>query len=124
MPFSATNPPPYPSGFSAGALGIPGLLIPIAGNPSTIDKIINSITDGVHGPLRRSSTPQNYYWNHAFKVQESDYSGYVMAQVGGDGLARQLRRPPRRHRRERVRQHADACPTGSPTRRHGHRPSA
>ncbi len=36
MPFSATNPVPYPSGFNAGALGIPGLLIPIAGNPSTI----------------------------------------------------------------------------------------
>ena len=51
MPFSATNPQPYPSGFNAGALGIPGLLIPIAGNPSTIVNILNSITDGVHGPL-------------------------------------------------------------------------
>lgn len=85
MPFSATNPTPYPSGFNAGALGIPGLLIPIAGNPTTIENILNSIKDGVHGPLSSIVTPQNYYWMGAFKVQENDYGGYVMAHVGGDG---------------------------------------
>jgi iron complex outermembrane receptor protein len=85
MPFSATNPTPYPSGFNAGALGIPGLLIPIAGNPHTIVNILNSINDGVHGPLSSIVTPQNYYWPGSFKVQESDYAGYVMAHVGGDG---------------------------------------
>jgi iron complex outermembrane recepter protein len=84
MPFSATNPQPYPSGFNSGALGIPGLLIPIAGNPSTIINILNSIKDGVHGPLSSIVQPLNYYWNLSFKVQENDYAGYVMAHVGGD----------------------------------------
>ena len=85
MPFAATNPAPYPSGFNAGALGIPGLLIPIAGNPATITNIINGITDGVRGPISAIKQPQNYYWPGAFKVQENDYSGYVMAHVGGEG---------------------------------------
>ena len=85
MPFSATNPVPYPAGFNAGALGIPGLLIPIAGNPGTIVNILNSINDGVHGPLSSIVQPQNYYWMGAFKVQENDYAGYVMAHVGGEG---------------------------------------
>jgi iron complex outermembrane receptor protein len=84
MPFSATNPSPYPAGYNAGALGIPGLLIPIAGNPGTIVNILNSINDGVHGPLSSIVTPQNYYWNLSFKVQENDYAGYAMAHVGGD----------------------------------------
>ena len=84
MPFSATNPVPYPSGFNAGALGIPGLLIPIAGSPGSIVNILNSIKDGVHGPLSSIVQPLNYYWNLSFKVQETDYSGYVMAHVGGD----------------------------------------
>lgn len=85
MPFSATNPVPYPSGFNAGALGIPGLLIPIAGTPSTIVNILNSINDGVHGPLSSIITPQNYYWMGAFKVQENDYAGYLMTRLSGDG---------------------------------------
>jgi len=85
MPFSATDPSPYPSGFNAGALGIPGLLIPIAGNPSTIDNILNNIPGGVRGPLSAIVTPQNYYWNLSFKVQENDYSGYLMTHVAGDG---------------------------------------
>jgi iron complex outermembrane receptor protein len=84
MPFSATNPAPYPGGFNSGALGIPGLLIPIAGQPGSVAKILNSINDGVHGPLSSIVTPQNYYWNLSFKVQETDYSGYVMAHVGGE----------------------------------------
>jgi iron complex outermembrane receptor protein len=85
MPFSATNPTPYPSGFNAGALGIPGLLIPIAGNPNTIINILNSINDGVHGPISSIKQPVNYYWPGSFKVQENDYAGYVMAHVEGDG---------------------------------------
>ena len=85
MPFSATNPTPYPSGFSAGALGVPGLLLPIAGNPSTIDQIIDAIPGGVRGPASVIKTQQNYYFNYAFKVQEQDYAGYVMAKVEGDG---------------------------------------
>ncbi|HEY2596039.1 MAG TPA: TonB-dependent receptor, partial [Chloroflexota bacterium] len=84
MPFSATNPQPYPSGFNAVALGIPGLLIPIAASPNSVINILNSINDGVHGPLSSIVTPQNYYWNLSFKVQETDYAGYVMAHVGGE----------------------------------------
>ena len=85
MPFSATNPTPYPSGFNSGALGIPGLLVPIAGNPDTIVNILNSIKDGVHGPISAIVQPQNYYWPGAFKVTENDFAGYVMAHVGGEG---------------------------------------
>ncbi len=85
QPYSATNPTSYPSGFSAGDLGIPGLLIPIAGNPGTIDKIINSLNDGVHGPISTIVQPQNYYWPGSFMVKERDISGYVMARFGGEG---------------------------------------
>ena len=38
----------------------------------------------MHGPLSSIVTPQNYYWNLSFKVQENDYAGYVMAHVGGE----------------------------------------
>lgn len=85
MPFSATNPTSYPSGFNSGALGVPGLLTPIAGNPDTIVGILNAINDGVHGPISSIKTAQNYYWPGAFKVTEGDFAGYVMARVGGDG---------------------------------------
>ncbi|HWD66430.1 MAG TPA: TonB-dependent receptor [Caulobacteraceae bacterium] len=84
MPFADTNPTPYPSGYNAGALGIPGLLIPIAGNPATIGQIIDGINDGVHGPISSIVQAQNYYWPAAFKVQETDIEGYVMVRVGGD----------------------------------------
>jgi iron complex outermembrane receptor protein len=85
MPYSATNPVPYPAGFNAGALGIPGLLLPIAGNPQTIINILNGITDGVHGPISSIVQPQNYYWMGSFRVHENDYEGYIMARVGGEG---------------------------------------
>jgi iron complex outermembrane receptor protein len=85
VPFADTNPTPYPSGYNAGALGIPGLLIPIGGNPTTIGQIIDAIHDGVHGPISTVVQPLNYYWLGAFKVQEYDVAGYVMAHVGGDG---------------------------------------
>ncbi|MDB5475637.1 MAG: TonB-dependent receptor [Phenylobacterium sp.] len=85
QPFSATNPAPYPSGFNAGDLGIPGLLVPIHGNPGTIVNILNGIRDGVHGPISAIVQPQNYYWPGTFKVSEKSYAGYVMARLGGDG---------------------------------------
>ncbi len=85
MPFSATKPTPYPGGFNASALGIPGLLLPIAGNPDTIVGILNGINDGVHGPISSIKTAQNYYWPGTFRVREKDLSGYVMAKVGGEG---------------------------------------
>lgn len=85
MPFADTNPISYPPGFNAGALGIPGLLVPIHGDPSTIEAIINRINDGVHGPITTVVQPLNYYWLGAFKVRETDVDGYIMAHVGGDG---------------------------------------
>ena len=84
MPFANTKPTPYPNGFNAGALGVPGLLIPIAGDPNTIVGILNGINDGVHGPISAIKTPVNYYWPGAFKVQETDWSGYVMARLEGE----------------------------------------
>ena len=85
MPFSATNPTSYPSGFNAGALGIPGLLIPIGGNPASIAQIINAIPGGVRGPISAIVQPINYYWLGSFKVDETDVAGYIMARVGGEG---------------------------------------
>jgi iron complex outermembrane recepter protein len=85
MPFSATNPTLYPSGFNAGTLGIPGLLIPLGGNPTTITNILNNIPGGVRGPLSSIVQPTNYYWMGSFKVQEEDYEGYLMSHIGGDG---------------------------------------
>jgi iron complex outermembrane receptor protein len=85
MPFSATNPTSYPSGYNSGALGIPGLLIPIGGNPTTIGQIIDAIPGGVRGPISAIVQPLNYYWLGSFKVHETDLAGYVMAHVGGDG---------------------------------------
>lgn len=85
QPFSATNPTSYPGGFNAGALGIPGLLIPIHGDPATILNIFNNINDGVHGAPSVLIQPQNYYWPGTFKVEEKDYSGYLMAKIGGEG---------------------------------------
>jgi len=85
LPFSTTNPVSYPSGFNANALGIPGLLIPIAGTPNTVVSILNAVPDSARGPLSHIVQPLNYYWPGTFKVQESDYAGYVMAHVGGDG---------------------------------------
>jgi len=83
-PFSAVNPTSYPGGFNGGALGIPGLLIPIGGQPGNVANVINGITDGVHGPPSSLVQPQNYYWMGSFKVHEVDTEGYVMGNFGGD----------------------------------------
>ncbi|QUD88569.1 TonB-dependent receptor [Phenylobacterium montanum] len=85
MPFSAVNPTTYGHGYSGGELGIPGLLIPIAGDPGAVENALNSITDGVHGPISSIRQAQNYYWMGSFKVQERDIAGYAMAKVGGEG---------------------------------------
>ena len=87
MPFSATNPTSYPSGFNAGALGIPGLLIPIAGDPGAITNIINAIPGGVRGPASVIHTPQNYYWTGFLQGQENSITegAFIMARVGGEG---------------------------------------
>ncbi|MDB5466549.1 MAG: TonB-dependent receptor [Phenylobacterium sp.] len=85
QPFAATNPSSYPSGYTAGSLGIPGLLVPIAGDPNTIVGILNGLNDGVHGPISSIKQPVNWYWPGAFKVTEQDYAAYAMAKVGGDG---------------------------------------
>ena len=84
-PFATTNPAPYPSGFNAGALGIPGLLIPLAGNPATITNIINNIQNPLRGPISHIVQPTNFYWPGSFKVQEDDYAGYAMGHVEGEG---------------------------------------
>lgn len=85
MPFSAIDPVPYPSGFNASTLGIPGLLQPLAGNPALIAAALDGISDGVHGPISSIKQAVNYYWMGSFKVQETDTAGYLMARVGGDG---------------------------------------
>ncbi|HEY1753032.1 MAG TPA: TonB-dependent receptor [Caulobacteraceae bacterium] len=84
FPFAKTDPTPYPGGFNAGALGIPGLLIPIAGNTGAIQQIIDAIPGGVRGPISAIKQPLNFYWPGAFKVQENDIAGYVMAHLEGD----------------------------------------
>jgi iron complex outermembrane receptor protein len=85
FPFANTNPKPYPTGFNPGTLGIPGLLLPLAGSTGAIQQIINAIPGGVRGPISAIVQPQNYYWPGTFKVQENDYAGYVMAHVEGQG---------------------------------------
>jgi iron complex outermembrane receptor protein len=85
-PFAATNPVLYPSGYNAGALGIPGLLVPLgAGNPAAIEQILNNVPGGIRGPISAIVQPINYFWTASFKVQEYDVAGYIMAHVGGDG---------------------------------------
>jgi iron complex outermembrane receptor protein len=83
-PFSVINPTSYPGGFSAGALGIPGLVIPLGAQPGNVAAVINAINDGVHGPPSSLVQPQNYYFMGSFKVHEVDTEGYVMTHLGGD----------------------------------------
>jgi iron complex outermembrane receptor protein len=83
-PFSSVNPTPYPSGFNANALGIPGLLIPLMGDPQTITNVINAIQGGVRGPISAIVQPQNEYWPGEFKVKERDIEGYALAHLGGE----------------------------------------
>ncbi|HEY1604859.1 MAG TPA: TonB-dependent receptor [Allosphingosinicella sp.] len=83
-PFASVNPTLYPAGFNAGALGIPGLLIPLAGDPQTITNVINAIQGGVRGPISAIVQPQNEYWPGEFDVKERDIEGYALAHLGGD----------------------------------------
>jgi iron complex outermembrane receptor protein len=83
-PFSSVNPTLYPSGFNSNTLGIPGLLIPLGGDPNTITSVINNIQGGVRGPISAIVQPLNEYWPGEFKVNERDIEGYVLAHLGGD----------------------------------------
>jgi iron complex outermembrane receptor protein len=83
-PYSTVNPTSYPGGYNSGTLGIPGLLVPIGGQPGNVASIINAINDGVHGPASTLVQPQNYYWMGSFKVHEVDTEGYIMGNFGGD----------------------------------------
>lgn len=85
FPFAGVNPTPYPSGFNANALGIPGLLLPLAGNATAITSLINNIKGGIRGPISAIVQPINEYWLGEFKVKETDIEGYAMAHVGGEG---------------------------------------
>ena len=84
FPFAKVNPTLYPSGFNADTLGIPGLLVPLGGDPQTITNVINAIPGGVRGPISAIVQPQNEYWPGEFKVKERDIEGYVLAHLGGD----------------------------------------
>lgn len=83
-PFSTVSPTPYPSGYNGGALGIPGLLVPIAGDPNKIVSLINGIANPYRGGPAHTVQPANYYWPGTFRVKENDYSFYALARVGGD----------------------------------------
>lgn len=85
FPFSGVNPTSYPSGFNADTLGIPGLLVPLAGNPQTITNVINAIQNPFRGPISHIIQPANEYWPGEFKVKETDAEGYVLAHLGGAG---------------------------------------
>ncbi len=85
FPFAAVNPTPYPSGFNAGALGVPGLYVPLAGNPATITTVINNIQNPFRGPISHIVQPANEYWPGEFRVKETDVEGYIMAHIGGEG---------------------------------------
>ncbi len=82
--FAGVNPSPYPSGFNAGTLGIPGLLQPLAGSPQAITNVINAITNPFRGPISNIVQPANEYWPGEFKVKETDIEGYALAHIGGD----------------------------------------
>ncbi len=82
--FSAVNPSLYPSGFNAGTLGIPGLLVPLGGDPQAITNVINAITNPFRGPISSIVQPANEYWPGEFKVKETDIEGYALAHVGGE----------------------------------------
>jgi len=84
MPFSATNPVSYRAGSTPAPWASRGC--------SCSCKAIRTNHRHPQRHQRRRSwpvasihTPQNYYWPGAFRVRERDYSGYVMAKVGGDG---------------------------------------
>ena len=82
--YSAINPTPYPGGYTASDLGVPGLLIPLMGNPSSVDQIVNAVPNTQRGAVPHIVQPINYYWMGSFKVHEIDTEGYVEGKFGGD----------------------------------------
>ena len=85
FPFAGVNPTPYPSGFNAGALGIPGLYVPLGGSAAAITSVINNIQNPFRGPISHIVQPANEYWPGEFDVKETDIEGYAMAHIGGEG---------------------------------------
>jgi iron complex outermembrane receptor protein len=82
LPFSAVDPTgqDYPSNF-ASAFRIPGFLSnPAIGNTGLITKTIVPILP----PIVSGSPNLFYYWPGTFKLSETDWSGYLMANIGGD----------------------------------------
>jgi iron complex outermembrane receptor protein len=81
-PFSGIDPTgaTYPSNF-ASKFRIPGFLSnPAIGDPGLISKIVVPILS----PRPTGSPDAFYYWPGTFKVREGDFSGYLMANIGGE----------------------------------------
>ena len=85
MPFTAVDPTSYPSGFNAGALGVPGLLIPLGANPGSVAAVLNAITDRRPRADLAHRPAGQLLLAGSFKVSEVDTEAYAMANVGGDG---------------------------------------
>jgi iron complex outermembrane receptor protein len=83
-PYSTVSPTSYPSGFNAGALGVPGLVVPIGGDTSKVINLIDSIANPFRGNDAHTVQAANNYWMGTFKVQESDIAGYALARLGGE----------------------------------------
>ncbi len=82
LPFSAVDPTgqDYPSNFG-NQFSIPGFLSnPAIGNTGLISSTVTPILN----PRPAGLTNFFYYWPGSFKVHETDYAGYLMAEVGGD----------------------------------------
>ena len=86
LPYSSIGPTAYPGGYTASALGIPGLLIPLMGNPALVGQIVNAIPNSQRGDIAHTVQPINYYWMGSFKVHEIDTEGYLEAKFGFDKL--------------------------------------
>jgi iron complex outermembrane recepter protein len=75
----------YPSNYQTG---LPGGGV-WAGNiwefsESAIQAFANSTNCGGSGSTCLSQGPSRYYWDGSFNVDENNFSGFVMADVGGD----------------------------------------
>jgi iron complex outermembrane receptor protein len=88
-PFSGVDPTgqTYPGNF-ASTFRIPGFLTtPAIGDPNLIAKLELPLLpnpDGGPGCTPTSAPCNHYYWPGSFKVQETDWAGYLMANIGGD----------------------------------------
>ncbi len=116
IPFSSVNPTPYPSGFNAGTLGIPGLLIPIAGDPQTITERHQRHPGRRARPDFGDRPAAERILARRVQGEGARHRRLCARPSRRRGLARQFRRPRRGHARERVRQRAVSCiPDGAGT---------